>query len=48
MQRWIGIAVAPGAADALRHQERKMFLTQDWPQIAARIRSLGLVPEYLV
>ncbi len=42
VQRGIGMFVAPGAVAALRARERESFLTAEWPEIAARMRRLGL------
>ncbi|MBB3859907.1 GntR family transcriptional regulator [Novosphingobium hassiacum] len=42
VQRGIGMFVAPGAVAALRTRERESFLTGEWPEIAARMRRLGL------
>jgi GntR family transcriptional regulator len=48
VQRGVGMYVAPGAAAALRESERRAFLDAEWPEIAARIRRLGLRPEDLL
>ena len=42
VQRGIGMFVAPGAVAMLRARERESFLTQEWPEIAARMKRLGL------
>lgn len=42
VQRGIGMFVAPGAVTMLRARERESFLTQDWPEIVARMKRLGL------
>ncbi|ABD24613.1 transcriptional regulator, GntR family [Novosphingobium aromaticivorans DSM 12444] len=42
VQRGIGMFVAPGAATALLARERQTFLRDEWPEIAGRIRRLGL------
>lgn len=48
VKRGVGMFVAPGAADRLRAAERKEFLEQRWPAIAAHMRRLGIDPEELV
>lgn len=48
VRRGVGMFVAEGAADKLRASERKEFLEQSWPAIAAHIRRLGLDAEELV
>jgi GntR family transcriptional regulator len=40
--RGIGMMALPGAARRLREAERTRFLTQEWPQVAARMYRLGL------
>lgn len=42
VQRGVGMLVAAGARARLREAERTAFLTQDWPEIRARIDRLGL------
>jgi GntR family transcriptional regulator len=42
VRRGVGMFVAEGAAERLRSTERKEFLEQRWPVIAAQIRRLGL------
>ncbi|WP_298290891.1 GntR family transcriptional regulator [Novosphingobium sp.] len=42
VQRGIGMFVAPGAQAALRTRERAAFLREEWPDIALRMRRLGL------
>ena len=48
VRRGVGMFVAEGAADRLRTAERKEFLEQRWPAIAAQIRRLGLDAEDLI
>ena len=48
VQRGVGMYVAPGAAAALRASERRAFLDGEWPEIAGRIRRLGLRLEDLL
>ncbi len=46
-RRGLGLFVRPEARDLLLSGERRKFLTEQWPQIAATIRRLGLTPEEL-
>jgi GntR family transcriptional regulator len=48
VKRGVGMFVADGAAERLRSAERKEFLEQRWPEIAAHMRRLGLDQEDLV
>ncbi|HZG09030.1 MAG TPA: GntR family transcriptional regulator [Allosphingosinicella sp.] len=48
VRRGVGMFVAEGAAGRLLKTERKDFLEQRWPAIAAQIRRLGLDAEDLV
>jgi GntR family transcriptional regulator len=48
VRRGVGMFVADGAAGRLLKAERKDFLEQRWPAIAAQIRRLGLDAEDLV
>lgn len=48
VKRGVGMFVADGAAARLHSTERKEFLEQRWPPIAAHIRRLGLDVEELV
>jgi GntR family transcriptional regulator len=48
VKRGVGMFVAEGATQRLRTAERKDFLEQRWPAIAAHIRRLGLDAEDLV
>lgn len=47
VQRGIGLFVEQGAAETLRLQQRTVFLHEEWPAIAARIRLLGIEPACL-
>ena len=47
VQRGVGMSVAPGAADKLRRAERARFLEEEWPELKARMRRLGLDPVEL-
>lgn len=42
VQRGVGMYVAAGAADRLRSAERSRFLDEEWPELKARMRRLGL------
>jgi len=48
VQRGVGMFVANGAADRLRHSERERFLADDWPAIRRKLRLLGLSPGELL
>jgi len=48
VKRGVGMFVAEGASARLRAAERKEFLEQRWPAIAAHIRRLGLNTEDLL
>ena len=48
VKRVVGMFVAEGASERLRSAERKDFLDNRWPAIAAQMRRLGLEPEDLV
>ena len=48
VRRGVGMFVAVGASERLRVAERKEFLEQRWPAIAAHMRRLGLDAEELV
>ena len=48
VKRGVGMFVAAGAADRLRHSERKEFLENRWPGIVSHMRRLGLDAEDLV
>ena len=48
VRRGVGMFVAEGASERLRTSERREFLEQRWPGIAAQIRRLGLDPRELL
>lgn len=48
VQRGVGMYVVKGAAERLRNTERDLFLREEWPEIRARIKRLGLDPAELV
>ena len=46
-RRGLGMFVKAGAREALLAAERRRFLTEQWPQIHATIRRLGLTQDLL-
>ena len=48
VKRGVGMFVAPGARSLLSESERSRFLKEDWPEIRARMRRLGIEPETLL
>ncbi len=48
VKRGVGMFVADGATARLRTNERKEFLEQRWPAIAAHMRRLGIDADDLV
>ena len=46
-RRGVGMYVQRGARQRLKQVERRRFLTEEWPQIVARARQLGLTPQDL-
>ena len=42
VQRGVGMYVVNGAADRLRQAERDQFLSEEWPEMKARIERLGI------
>ena len=46
-RRGVGMYVQRGARQRLKQAERRRFLTEEWPQIVARARQLGLGPDDL-
>ena len=42
VKRGVGMFVAPGARARLSESERNRFLKEEWPQISARMRRLGI------
>jgi GntR family transcriptional regulator len=47
-RRGLGMYVSAGAATALRTDERRRFLENDWPKVQATIARLGLNLEHLL
>jgi len=48
VKRGVGMFVAPGARARLRDSERSRFVSEEWPEIRARMRRLGLDPVELL
>ncbi len=48
VRRGVGMFVAAGAQGRLRETEKRAFLDQHWPVIAAHVRRLGLNPAELL
>src|SRR5205814_10248942 len=48
VKRGVGMFVAPGARARLSESERTRFLTQEWPEIRARMNRLGNDPASLI
>ena len=42
VKRGVGMFVAPGARARLRDSERNRFLKEEWPEIRARMKRLGI------
>jgi GntR family transcriptional regulator len=47
-KRGLGMFVKSGARDLLLSGERKKFLSEEWPRVAATIQRLGLKPQELL
>jgi len=48
VKRGVGMFVAPGARARLGDSERSRFLKEEWPEIRARMRRLGINPVDLL
>jgi GntR family transcriptional regulator len=48
VRRGVGMFVAAGAADRLRHAGRETFLRETWPGIVRHMRALDLKPSDLL
>src|SRR5437762_741864 len=48
VKRGVGMFVAPGARARLSESERRRFLTEEWPEIRARMRRLAIDPAALL
>ena len=44
----IGMFVAQGASARLSTSERDRFMTEEWPEIRARMKTLGIDPAVLL
>ena len=42
VKRGVGMCVAPGARARLRDSERERFVKDEWPEIRARMKRLGI------
>src|SRR2546426_5568057 len=47
-KRGLGMFVNAGARNLLLKGERRKFLAEEWPRVAATIQRLGLTPEELL
>lgn len=48
VKRGVGMFVAEGARSKLKHRERDQFIEQEWPEIRARMKRLGIAPTELL
>lgn len=48
VRRGVGMFVAPGARARLSESERSRFLQEEWPEIRARMRRLGIEASELL
>lgn len=48
VKRGVGMFVAPGARSRLRDSERTRFVQEEWPEIRARMKRLGIDPAALI
>jgi GntR family transcriptional regulator len=48
VKRGVGMFVAPGARARLGDSARSRFLNEEWPEIRARMRRLGIDPASLI
>jgi GntR family transcriptional regulator len=48
VKRGVGMFVAAGARARLSDSERSRFLKQEWPEVRARMRRLGIDPASLL
>ena len=48
VKRGVGMFVAPGARARLSESERSRFLKDEWPEIRARMKRLGIDPAKLL
>jgi len=47
-RRGVGFMVKPGVRQAVKNRERARFMREEWPQIRARMRRLGIDPADLL
>jgi GntR family transcriptional regulator len=47
-KKGVGLFAAEGAGTALLAQERRTFITEEWPRVQARMAQLGLKPTDLL
>lgn len=47
-RRGLGLYVSEGADTVLRQRERDLFMSQEWPAMIIRMRSLGIDPAALL
>lgn len=47
-RRGLGLFVSAGADTVLRKRERELFMSQEWPAMIIRMRSLGIDPAALL
>ena len=48
VRRGVGMFVAPGARARLRDSERNRFLKEEWPEVRARMKRLGIDATELI
>jgi GntR family transcriptional regulator len=48
VKRGVGMFVAPGARSRLRDSERNRFMKEEWPEIRARMKRLGIDAAELI
>ena len=48
VKRGVGMFVAPGARARLRDSERSRFVSEEWPEIRARMKRLGIDAAELI
>jgi GntR family transcriptional regulator len=48
VKRGVGMFVAPGARSRLGESERNRFLKEEWPEIQARMKRLGIDASKLI
>ena len=48
VKRGVGMFVAEGARERLGNSERVRFIQEEWPQVRARMKRLGINPAELI